>query len=125
MTRVLIADDSETILLLLRTRLEMEGYEVATACDGQEVVETLEAMEPGQEPDLILLDAMMPRMSGLDALRTMRDEGRETPVLIVSAHRAEETLNEAEGLGANGLIAKPIDFDDLLGRIADLTENSA
>jgi CheY-like chemotaxis protein len=124
MTKVLVADDSETILLLLRTRLEMEGYEVATACDGQEVVETLEALEPGQEPDLILLDAMMPRMSGLDALRTMRDEGSEIPVLIVSAHRAEETLNEAEEIGANGLVAKPIDFDDLLSRIADLTENS-
>ena len=124
MTKVLVADDSETILLLLRTRLEMEGYEVATACDGQEVVETLEALEPGQEPDLILLDAMMPRMSGLDALRTMRDEGSEIPVLIVSAHRAEGALNEAEEIGANGLVAKPIDFDDLLSRIADLTENS-
>ena len=124
MTKVLVADDSETILLLLRTRLEMEGYEVATASDGQEVVETLEALEPGQEPDLILLDAMMPRMSGLDALRTMRDEGSKIPVLIVSAHRGEETLNEAEEIGASGLVAKPIDFDDLLSRIADLTENS-
>ncbi|MDQ2939056.1 MAG: response regulator [Actinomycetota bacterium] len=121
MTRVLVADDSETILLLLRTRLEMEGYEVSTAADGQEVVETLAETDPGQEPDLILLDAMMPRMSGLDVLRTLRDEGSETPILIVSAHREEETLNQAEGLGANGCIAKPIDFEDLLGRIASLT----
>jgi CheY-like chemotaxis protein len=122
-TRVLVADDSETILLLLRTRLEMEGYEVSTATDGQEVVEALEAMEPGQEPHLILLDAMMPRMSGLDALRTMRDDGRDVPVLIVSAHRAEATLSEAEALGADGCVPKPIDFDDLLGRIAKLTSN--
>ncbi|HEY8640358.1 MAG TPA: response regulator [Solirubrobacterales bacterium] len=121
MTRVLVADDSETILLLLRTRLEMEGYEVSTAADGQEVVEALAETDPGQEPDLILLDAMMPRMSGLDVLRTLRDEGSETPILIVSAHREEETLNQAEGLGANGCIAKPIDFEDLLGRIASLT----
>ena len=123
MTKVLVADDSETILLLLRTRLEMEGYEVSTAVDGQEVVEALERISPDQEPDLILLDAMMPRMSGLDVLRTLRDEGREVPVLIVSAHRADETLNEAEDLGANACIPKPIDFDDLLGRIADLTSN--
>jgi two-component system, OmpR family, response regulator MprA len=121
MTRVLVADDSETILLLLRTRLEMEGYEVATAADGQEAVEALAAAGPDQQPDLILLDAMMPRMSGLDVLRTLRDEGSETPILIVSAHREEETLTQAEGLGANACIAKPIDFEDLLGRIASLT----
>lgn len=121
MTRVLVADDSETILLLLRTRLEMEGYEVSTASDGQEVIERMASVDPGQEPDLILLDAMMPRMSGLDALRTLRDEGRETPILIVSAHRADETLEQAHGLGADGCVAKPIDFEDLLGRIASLT----
>ncbi len=121
MTRVLIADDSETILLLMRTRLEMEGYEVSTAVDGQEVIETLAATEDNAKPDLILLDAMMPRMSGLDALRTLRDEGSKTPVLIVSAHREEETLSQAEGLGAAGCVAKPIDFEDLLDRIASLT----
>ena len=123
MTKVLVADDSETILLLLRTRLEMEGYEVSTAADGQEVVETLAETDPGQEPDLILLDAMMPRMSGLDVLRKLRDEGSETPILIVSAHREVETLNQAENLGANACVAKPIDFEDLLARIADLTKN--
>jgi DNA-binding response OmpR family regulator len=125
MTRVLVADDSETILLLLRTRLEMEGYEVSTAADGQEVVEALAEIDAGEKPDLILLDAMMPRMSGLDVLRTLRDEGSETPILIVSAHREEETLNRAEELGANACIAKPIDFEDLLGRIARLTADGA
>ena len=123
MTRVLVADDSETILLLLRTRLEMEGYEVSTAADGQEAIEMLAEIAAGQEPDLILLDAMMPRMSGLDVLRTLRDEGSETPILIVSAHREEETLTRAEELGADACIAKPIDFEDLLGRIATLTGN--
>jgi CheY-like chemotaxis protein len=122
MTKVLVADDSETILLLLRTRLEMEGYEVATAADGQEAVEALDGAGPDGQPDLILLDAMMPRMSGLDVLRQLRDEGSETPVLIVSAHREVETLNEAENLGANACVAKPIDFEDLLSRIAKLTE---
>jgi two-component system response regulator MprA len=125
LTRVLVADDSETILLLLRTRLEMEGYEVSTAADGQEVIESLAAAGPDQQPDMILLDAMMPRMSGLDALRTLREEGRELPILIVSAHREEETLSQAEGLGADGCIPKPIDFEDLLGRIASLTANAS
>jgi two-component system, OmpR family, response regulator MprA len=124
MTKVLVADDSETILLLLRTRLEMEGYEVATAADGQEAVEALAAAGPDEKPDLILLDAMMPRMSGLDVLRTLRDEGSETPILIVSAHREAETLDQAERLGANACVAKPIDFEDLLGRIATLTDSN-
>jgi CheY-like chemotaxis protein len=121
MAKVLVADDSETILLLLRTRLEMEGYEVATASDGQEVVEVLAGVDADNEPDLILLDAMMPRMSGLDVLRVLRDEGRQIPVLMVSAHREDEALEQAQDMGATGCIAKPIDFDDLLSRIATLT----
>jgi DNA-binding response OmpR family regulator len=125
LTRVLIADDSETILLLMRTRLEMEGYEVSTAVDGQEVIEILAATDEDKRPDLILLDAMMPRMSGLDALRILREEDSEIPVLIVSAHKEEHTLSQAEGLGANGCVPKPIDFEDLLGRIASLTGGEA
>jgi DNA-binding response OmpR family regulator len=121
MTRVLVADDSETILLLLRTRLEMEGYEVVTASDGQQVLDTVAAGDPSQRPDVILLDAMMPGKSGIDALREMRGSGIETPVLIVSAYREQEALGDTARLGADGLVAKPIDFDELLGRIADLT----
>ena len=71
MAKVLVADDSETILLLLRTRLEMAGYQVETAVDGQEVIE---AVHRG-EPDILLLDAMMPRKSGIDALRELRGRG--------------------------------------------------
>jgi two-component system, OmpR family, response regulator MprA len=119
MTRVLIADDSETILLLLRTRLEMEGYEVVTAVDGAEVMEKLGGDEA--QPDVILLDAMMPRKSGLDVLRELRDGGSETPILIVSAHQEQEAVGDASGQGADGYVRKPIDFDELLGRIRELT----
>ena len=119
MPRVLIADDSETILLLLRTRLEMEGYEVTTASDGEEVLEALAQAGPATAPDVILLDAMMPRKSGFDVLRELRESGVETPVLIVSAHQEGE---ETDGLKVSGYISKPIDFDDLLRRVADLTK---
>ncbi|HWH19886.1 MAG TPA: response regulator, partial [Solirubrobacterales bacterium] len=67
MTTVLIADDSETILLLMRTRLELAGYEVETAADGQEVTELVDP-DATDGPDILLLDAMMPRKSGIDAL---------------------------------------------------------
>jgi DNA-binding response OmpR family regulator len=120
-TRVLIADDSETILLLLRTRLEMEGYEVVTAIDGEEVMEKLRESGESAPPDVILLDAMMPRKSGLDVLRELRDGGWETPILIVSAHQEQEAVGSASGQGADGYVRKPIDFDELLGRIRELT----
>jgi DNA-binding response OmpR family regulator len=120
MTRVLIADDSETILLLLRTRLEMEGYEVLTAADGEEVIELMHsATEP--EPDILLLDAMMPRKSGIEALRQLRAEGVETPVLIVSAHQDEMDAGAPTDLEVSGFITKPIDFDRLFASIAELT----
>lgn len=117
--RVLIADDSETILLLLRTRLEMEGYEVITATDGVEVIEAMQPSEP--KPDILLLDAMMPRKSGIDALRELRAAGVDTPVLIVSAHQDEMDAGAATDVEVSGYITKPIDFDQLFSRIAELT----
>jgi two-component system, OmpR family, response regulator MprA len=118
MTRVLIADDSETILLLMRTRLEMEGYEVEVAADGQEVVDAIHA---GREPDIFLLDAMMPRKSGIDALRELRGEGIDTPALIVSAHQGEMDISSPSDFAVSGYITKPIDFDRLFERLTELS----
>ena len=119
MARILVADDSETILLLLRTRLEMEGHEVETAIDGQEVVDKVNAAQPPH--DILLLDAMMPRKSGIDALRELRDAGADVPVLIVSAHTDGGNGDNHEGLGIDGYVTKPIDFDQLFTRITELT----
>jgi two-component system, OmpR family, response regulator MprA len=117
MKRVLIADDSETILLLMRTRLELAGYTVETASDGQEVIErVVEA-----EPDLLLLDAMMPRKSGIEALRELRAAGYKTPAVIVSAHQNPGDADAPTDLEIDGFVTKPIDFDRLLSEIAVLT----
>jgi len=118
MARILVADDSETILLLLRTRLEMEGHEVATAVDGHEVVDRVRTAGP---PDILLLDAMMPGKSGIDALRELRAAGVETPVLIVSAHTEGDNGTDHADLAIDGYISKPIDFDQLFTKIAALT----
>lgn len=118
MARILLADDSETILLLLRTRLEMEGHQVETATDGQEVIDKVDAASP---PDILLLDAMMPVKSGIDALRELRAAGIETPVLIVSAHTDGGDGDDHATLSISGYIAKPIDFDQLFKMIAELT----
>lgn len=121
MTKVLVADDSETILLLMRTRLELAGYEVETAADGQEVTDLIGAAAPADQPDLLLLDAMMPRKSGIDALRELRAAGLETPALIVSAHQDPSDADAPTDLEISGFINKPIDFDRLLAEIAALT----
>ncbi len=118
MAQILVADDSETILLLMRTRLEMAGHAVVTAADGQEVVD---AVANGGMPDLLLLDAMMPRKSGIDALRELRTAGHDVPVLIVSAHQNPGDADAPTDLAIDGYITKPIDFDLLLETIAELT----
>lgn len=118
MAKVLVADDSETILLLMRTRLEMAGHVVDTACDGQEVLERVAA---NGMPDLLLLDAMMPRMSGIDALRELRTAGSQIPALIVSAHQNPGDADAPTDLHIDGYITKPIDFDRLLEAITELT----
>jgi DNA-binding response OmpR family regulator len=120
MARILVADDSETILLLLRTRLEMEGHEVETAVDGEEVTSLLRRAGTSP-PDLLLLDAMMPRKSGIDALRELRNDGHDMPALIVSAHKEGDGDGDEE-LGIGGYITKPIDFDRLFAMIAELTD---
>jgi DNA-binding response OmpR family regulator len=121
MPRVLVADDSETILLLLRTRLEMAGYQVETAANGEEVMEALHRNEPDDRPDILLLDAMMPRKSGIDALRELRAEGVETPALIVSAHQDGADASAPTDLEISAYVTKPIDFELLLSSLAELT----
>jgi DNA-binding response OmpR family regulator len=120
MTTVLVADDSETILLLMRRRLELAGYDVETAADGQEVTERID-VDATDGPDLLLLDAMMPRKSGIDALRELRAAGLETPALIVSAHQDPNDADAPTDLEISGYVTKPIDFDRLLGAVAELT----
>ncbi|HEU4739537.1 MAG TPA: response regulator [Solirubrobacterales bacterium] len=121
MATILVADDSETILLLMRTRLEMAGHSVETAADGQEVLDHIAA---GVVPDMLLLDAMMPRKSGIDALRELRGAGWEVPAVIVSAHQNAGDADAPTDLGIEAFVTKPIDFDRLLETISELTAAS-
>lgn len=122
MATILVADDSETILLLMRTRLEMAGHTVETAADGQEVLDHIAA---GVVPEMLLLDAMMPRKSGIDALRELRGAGWEVPALIVSAHQNPGDADAPTDLGIEAYITKPIDFDRLLETISELTAQAS
>ncbi len=119
MTRVLVADDSETVLLMLERRLEMEGYEVVTATDGFEALERLRDSN-SEEPDVILLDAMMPNMSGIEVLEQLRESGSKIPVLMISAHLDAQEPDRMRSLGASDCIPKPFEWEDLIGKIEEL-----
>jgi two-component system, OmpR family, response regulator MprA len=119
LTRLLVADDSETVLLMLQRRLEMEGYDVVTATDGFEALERLR--EAGsEEPDVILLDAMMPNMSGTEVLEELRQSGSKIPVLMISAHLDAQEPDRMRSLGASDCIPKPFEWEDLIGKIEEL-----
>jgi two-component system response regulator MprA len=114
---ILVVDDEPAVREALRRALELEGYAVDLAGDG---AEALARIERGPEPDAVLLDVLMPRVDGLEVARTLRREGRDVPVLMLTA-RAEVT-DRVEGLdaGADDYLVKPFALEELLARVRAL-----
>ena len=121
MTRILVIEDNRNLATGLRNNLEIEGYEVHIAADGQSGL----ALARSGNPDLIVLDLMLPGMDGYRVLKTLREEGVDTPVLILSA-RGEET-DKVLGfhLGADDYVAKPFGLLELLARVDALLRRAA
>ena len=117
--RILVVDDIEDNLFLLRTVLETEGYEVETAGNGGSALAKVE----NAPPDLILMDVMMPDMNGYEVTQKIRQNPALPlmPILIVTAY---DTLQTCQGLALepNNFIRKPIEFDQLLTKVAALLE---
>ncbi len=109
---VLIVDDDERILNFLRVKLRASGYEVATASDGREGLEQVQ----GQEPDLVVLDVIMPRLDGIEALRELRSFST-VPVIMLTARGDDTDRIRGLRMGADDYLPKPFNPDELVARI--------
>lgn len=111
---ILICEDEEIMLTALAFRMRRQGFEVITAEDGREAMQKIEE----HHPDIIVTDIMMPHLSGIQLLETMRGEkNSEVPIIIISALEREETILETFRKGANDFIAKPFKPNELILRI--------
>jgi two-component system KDP operon response regulator KdpE len=110
--RVLIVDDEQRIINFLSSKLRASGYEVITASNGEEAIEQVQA----QEPDLMVLDVMMPKMDGFETLKLLRSFS-SMPVIILSAKGANADKVKGLDLGADDYLAKPFSPDELIARI--------
>ena len=116
MPRILVADDSKLQRAFVRFSLDDIGYEVLEAANGESALEVTR----NQSPDCILLDLYMPDISGRDVLQTLRSEGIDTPIIIVTADVEDQTRQQCLKLGANLVINKPKDPQDLVDAIAEV-----
>lgn len=110
--KILVVDDQSSVRQLLQDYLTEQGFKVVTATDGQNAIYTARH----EEPDLILLDIMMPRMDGYDFLRQYRQE-RQTPVIIITAREEETDAVVGLELGADDYVIKPFRMRELVARI--------
>lgn len=116
--RILVCDDDPVILRLLQVNLELEGYEVLTAQNGEEAVQ----VATSELPDLVLLDIMMPRMDGYQAVKLIKaqDETKHIPVVFVSAKAQQADVDLGKSYGVADYLTKPFDpteMIDLVGRL--------
>ncbi len=113
MTSILVVEDDPAILRGLKDNLLAESYEVLTAQDGEAGYRLI----CEQKPDLVILDLMLPRMSGYEVCRRLREEGNTTPILMLTARGEETDRVLGFDLGADDYVTKPFSVRELLARV--------
>jgi DNA-binding response OmpR family regulator len=116
MSRILVIEDDPAILRGLADNLKFESYEVLTAADGEAGYRLIQE----QKPDLIVLDLMLPKLSGYEVCRRVRDEGITTPIMMLTARGEEGDQVLGLDLGADDYVTKPFSVRELLARIRAL-----
>jgi len=116
MQKILIIDDTKNIRLMLTKCLELEGYNVTTACDGKEAIEILK----NKKFDLVFLDIKLPEIRGTEVLRRMRDMAVNTPVIIITAYGTVKNAIDCTNMGAIAYLQKPFTADKIKSVLKEL-----
>jgi len=121
--RIFVVEDDQAVRDALRRALELEGYGVELAGDGEEALRRLD--ERDVEPDAIVLDVLMPKLDGLEMCRRLRRSGNRTPVLMLTAR--DQVADRVAGLdaGADDYLVKPFALEELLARVRALLRRTA
>jgi DNA-binding response OmpR family regulator len=116
--RILVVDDDRVIQQLLKVNLELEGYAVEVADDGEEALAQFELFRP----DLVLLDIMMPKLDGWEVCRRLKSDpdSARVPIVLLSARAQDADVQRGTDLGVAAYVTKPFDPISLLDLIADL-----
>ncbi|MGH8939117.1 MAG: response regulator [Actinomycetes bacterium] len=123
MGRVLVVDDSDTIRRLICMNLELEGFEVVTAVDGEDALAKVLATAP----DVVTIDVRMPRLDGFDTVARLRADPRtcHLKIAMVTACAQESDLRRGDEVGVDAYLTKPFDPDVLVRTVRDLAERRA
>ncbi|MBF0252960.1 MAG: response regulator [Candidatus Omnitrophica bacterium] len=115
MAKILITDDSPTVLAIISRSLQKEGYDVVTASSGEEAFEKTIS----EQPDLILMDVTLPMQSGYEVCRKIKDDYRlkKIPVIFLTGKNPEEEKRQFEESKGNAFLAKPVDMEKLFETI--------
>ncbi len=121
--KILLVDDSSTILMMEKFILRNDPYIIITASDGEEAVEKAAS----EQPDLILLDVIMPRMSGFEACRLIRDDDalRHIPIIMVTTRGEAANVETGWVVGCTDYLTKPINAVELLTKVRSLLSDDA
>ena len=119
--KILVVDDEQPVRESLRRSLSFNGYQVILAADGVEAVETVHR----ESPDLMILDVMMPNMDGLEVCRSLRSEGWERPILVLTARDGVSDRVAGLDAGADDYLPKPFALEELLARVRSLARRAA
>jgi DNA-binding response OmpR family regulator len=113
--RILAVDDENDILLILKTALLSEGFDVTTVASGPEALTAM----ADETPDLVIVDMMMPEMTGFEVLAQMRQSASLTavPVIMLTGTTDKEKIREAIDMGVSYYIVKPFEFHDLISKV--------
>ncbi len=128
MAHILVAEDERDIRELINFTLMFAGHTVTTAANGEEAVQLAEkALADGNKPELIMMDVRMPKMTGYEACRHLKqlDAFKDTPIIFLTAKGQDEEVQSGMSVGAAAYILKPFSPDDLTRRVGEILGGTA